>query len=138
MEQAKISQQLIEQKHQLEVVQRQIEAKAEEVKLAKQAGKIQEAKKLNEEYNELRKKQAAVTAFIVNLEENAAYRTFVQFQSLEELYNPNTNLTASQVTITTIEPTFLEKATPYLYWGGFSLLLVGIIYLGYRFFFKET
>jgi signal transduction histidine kinase len=101
LEQAKIGQQLAEQKHQLEIVQRQIEAKTQEVESAKQAGQTAQAKKLNEEYNELRRKQSAVTAFIVNLEENAAYRTFVKFNSLEELYNPDYSVAnASQVTVT--------------------------------------
>jgi hypothetical protein len=98
--QEKITEQLTEQKHQLEIVQKQIEAKGQEFESAKQLGQTAQAKKLNEEYNELRRKQAAVTALIVNLEENAAYRTFVKFESLSDLYNPDHSLTStSQVTV---------------------------------------
>ena len=138
LEQTKIGQQLQEQKQQLEIVQRQIEAKGREFESANQAGKTSEAKKINEEYNELRRKQSAVTALIVNLEENAAYRTFVKFDSLTELYNPDHSIVNnSQVEITQTEIGFMEKTVPYLKWGLGGLVIIGLLYFVHRYFFKE-
>jgi hypothetical protein len=81
-----------EQQHQLEITNQQVEATSQALKEAQNQKNQPLAKKLNAEYNELRKKQAAITAFLENLKQNADLKTFVRFQTLAELYDPNTYL----------------------------------------------
>jgi hypothetical protein len=89
LERSQIFAKITQQKHDLALTNQAIEDKAKEVKQAQEAGETAKAKKLNEEYLELKRKQGAILAFIENLEQNANYNTFVKFDSLEQLYSPS-------------------------------------------------
>lgn len=129
LEQTQIWEKITQQKHTLELTNLAIDEKGKAVKQAQAKGELTQAKQLNEEYQELRRKQGALLALIVNLEQNAAYHTFVKFDSLEQLYSPSYQWpTKSSVTGAEYQPTTREQVQPYV-WG--SCGLGGVVLVGY-------